>query len=156
MENVEIGQILSDYATLLDIQGECPFRVRAYRQAEQNVEELSQPIAQILREGRDLTALPGVGDRMAARIQEIVATGTLSALERTQKGTPRSLTELIKLGTPGPKKAKQLYECPGITSLSERAAGGDGFVYERTGGSQQRLPKAPDDLPPSDGHNMKL
>ena len=40
MENIEIARTLSDYAALLDIQGESPFRVRAYRQAAQAVEEL--------------------------------------------------------------------------------------------------------------------
>jgi DNA polymerase (family X) len=118
VENIEIARTLSDYAALLDIQGESPFRVRAYRQAAQAVEELLQPVTQILREGGDLTALPGVGDRMAAHIQEIVETGTLLALEQTQKDVPQSLAELIKLETLGPKKAKQLYERLGVTSVS--------------------------------------
>jgi DNA polymerase (family 10) len=118
MENVEIAQVLNEYAALLEIQNESRFRVRSYRQAARTVEGLSQPVARLLQEQTDLTALPGIGGRMAAHIQEIVKTGTLAAFEQTQKVVPRSLTELLELETLGPKKAKQLYEQLGITSIA--------------------------------------
>jgi DNA polymerase (family 10) len=110
---------LNEYAALLEIQGESPFRARAYHQAARTVESLSQPVAQLLQEQTDLTALPGIGDRMAAHIEEIVTTGTLTAFEQTQEEVPRSLTELLELETLGSKKAKQLYEQLGITSVAE-------------------------------------
>jgi DNA polymerase (family X) len=119
MNNVEIAHILNEYAGLLEIQGESPFRVRAYHQAAQTVESLSQPVTQLLQDQTDLTALPGIGDRLAAYIQKIVNTGTLAAFEQTQKEAPRSLTELLKLETLGPQKVKQLYEQLGITSVAE-------------------------------------
>jgi DNA polymerase (family 10) len=134
MENIEIAQTLSDYAALLDIQGESPFRVRAYRQAAQTIEELAQPVAQLLREGGDLTALPGVGDRMAAHIQEIIETGTLSALKRSPKDSLRSPTELVELEALGSKKAKQLYERLGIASVSELKDALDAGVVEKLPG----------------------
>src|SRR5829696_8200892 len=102
MDNVEIAHILNEYAALLEIQGESPFRVRAYHQAARTLEGLSHPVVQLLQEQVDLTALPGIGDRIAAHIQEIVTTGTLAAFEQTQKEVPRSLTELLKLETLGP------------------------------------------------------
>src|SRR5690242_14257410 len=109
MENAEIARILNDYAAVLEIRGESVFRVRAYQRAARTVEELAQPLAQLLDQGKDITALPGIGDRMAEHIQEIVQTGTLAALEQLQKETPRSLTALLGLDTLGPKKARQLY-----------------------------------------------
>jgi DNA polymerase (family 10) len=118
MENVEIAQVLNDYAALLEIQGESPFRVRAYHQAARTVENLSQPLAQLLQTHADLTALPGIGERMAAHIQEIVETGTLAALQQTQQTVPRSLTALLEIESLGPKKAKQLYEQLGVTSVA--------------------------------------
>jgi DNA polymerase (family 10) len=118
MENIEIAHMLNEHAALLEIQGESPFRVRAYRRAARTIEDLSQPIARLLQEHTDLTTLPGIGDRMAAHIQEIVETGTLAAHEEAQKAAPRSLTELLELETLGPKKAKQLYEQLGITSVA--------------------------------------
>lgn len=118
MENVEIAQVLREYAALLDIQGESPFRVRSYNKAAQTIESLSQPVSQLLHAGKDLTALPGIGDRMADHVREIVETGTLAALEKTQKNVPRSLAKLTQLETLGPKKARQLYDHLGITSVA--------------------------------------
>src|SRR5262249_38385659 len=98
---------------------ESEFRVRSYQRAARTVEELAQPVARLLEQGEDLTVLPGIGDRMAGHIQEIVQNGTLAALEQLQKETPRSLTALLELDSLRPKKARQLYEQLGITSIAE-------------------------------------
>jgi DNA polymerase (family 10) len=68
MENVEVARVLNDYADLLDIQGENPFRVRSYRTAAQTIASLSQPVAQLTEAGEDLRKLPGVGSSMAEHI----------------------------------------------------------------------------------------
>lgn len=134
MDNGKIAHILNEYAALLEIQSESPFRVRAYQQAARTLEGLSQPIGQLLQEQADLTALPGIGDRIAAHIQEIVTTGTLAAFEQLQKEVPRSLTELLKLETLGPQKVKQLYEHLGITSVAKlQKALADGSVEKIPG-----------------------
>jgi DNA polymerase (family 10) len=119
MENAEIARVLNEYAALLEIQGESPFRIRAYHQAAQTLENLSQPVTRLLQEQTDLITLPGIGDRMAAHIQEIIKTGTLAVLEQTQKEVPPSLMGLLELETLGPKKVKQLHEQLGITSVAE-------------------------------------
>ena len=81
MENLEIANILTHCADLLEIQGAEPFRIRAYRNAVRTIEGLSQPLKQIIEEGKDLSKLelPGIGKGMAEHIAEIVKTGTLSA-----------------------------------------------------------------------------
>ncbi len=68
MENVEVARVLNAYADLLDIQGDSPFRMRAYRNAAQTVAGLSQPVAQLVEAGEDLRKLPGVGSSMAEHI----------------------------------------------------------------------------------------
>jgi DNA polymerase (family 10) len=122
MENVEIARVLNEYADLLDIQGDSAFRVRAYRNAAQTVASLSQPVAQLIAAGEDLEKLPGIGSSMAEHIREIVETGTLSRLEEVRRALPSTLTELMQLEHLGPKKARQLYDALGITSVSELAA----------------------------------
>ncbi|MGE0822076.1 MAG: DNA polymerase/3'-5' exonuclease PolX [Candidatus Binatia bacterium] len=119
MENFEIANLLNDYAALLDIQGDSRFRIRSYRKAAQTLQGLSRPVEQLLQEEEDLADLPGIGKRMVEHLQEIVETGTLAALDKIQKQTPRSLAELTDLDSVGPKKAKQLYDQLGIASLSE-------------------------------------
>jgi DNA polymerase (family X) len=122
MENVEIARVLNEYADLLDIQGENPFRVRSYRNAAQTVAGLSQPVAQLIEAGEDLRKLPGIGSSMAGHLKEILETGTLSGLEEVRRALPPTLTELMQLHHLGPKRARQLYDTLGITSVSELAA----------------------------------
>jgi len=68
MENVEITRILNEYADLLEICDENPFRVRSYRKAAQTVAGLSRPVAQLMEAGEDVTTLPGIGSSMAAHL----------------------------------------------------------------------------------------
>ena len=134
MENVEIARILNEYADLLDIQGENPFRVRAYRNAAQTIAGLSRPVAQLVEEGEDLRRLPGIGSSMAEHLREILETGTLSALKRMRQELPRTLAELVQLEKLGPKRAKRLYDELGITSLSELAEALDAGKIEALSG----------------------
>ena len=69
--------IFEEIADLLEIQGANPFRIRAYRNAARTVGELRAEARALLEKGEDLTELPGIGDDLAAKIHEIVDTGTL-------------------------------------------------------------------------------
>ena len=119
MENVEIAKILSKYADLLEIQGEGLFRVLAYRKAARTIESLSQPVAHLFREGKDLAELPGIGKSMAEHIEEIVNTGTLKTLNKLRNKFPATLDELLEIEGLGPKRTKQLYEKLGVSSIKQ-------------------------------------
>ena len=77
VHNTEIAEMLSRLAELLEIQGANPFRIRAYRQAAQTIEGLPRSVTSMLADGSDLSALPGIGEDLAAKIQEIAETGHL-------------------------------------------------------------------------------
>jgi DNA polymerase (family X) len=121
MENVEIAHLLGKYADLIEIQGVDLFRIQAYRNAARTIESLSQPITQLLDEGKDLKKLklPGIGKSMAEHIEEIVKTGTLQALNELRKKLPATLDELLEIEGLGPKRTKQLYDKLGISSLKK-------------------------------------
>jgi DNA polymerase/3'-5' exonuclease PolX len=138
MENVEIARVLNEYADLLAIQGDGPFRVRAYRNAAQTVASLSQPVVQLIEAGEDLEKFPGIGSSMAEHIKEIMETGTLSRLEEVRRALPSTLTELMQLEHLGRKKARQLYDALGITSVSELAAAIDASTVEALPGFGQK------------------
>jgi len=118
MENVEIARILNDYADLLDIQGDNPFRVRSYRKAAQSLENLSRPVTELLKSGEEITDIPGIGSNMAEHLHEILETGTLSSFQELQSTVPGSLIDLLRLDHLGPKKVKQLYTDLGTTSIA--------------------------------------
>ena len=103
IHNADIAAIFEEIAELLEIQNENPFRIRAYRNAARQVEGMGVPVADMVAKGEDLTELPGIGDDLAAKIQEIVATGQCKALEKLRKQVPPSITELLKIPGLGPK-----------------------------------------------------
>ncbi len=123
MENIELAAVLSEMATLLEIQGETnPFRIRAYRNAVYTIQESPDPIRKMVEEGEDLTELPAIGKDMASHITELVTTGKLSILEEVSKEVPRSLVQLTKLPGVGPKKVRKLWDELDITTMEGLAA----------------------------------
>lgn len=129
MENVEIANLLNKYADLLEIQGADLFRIQAYRNAARTIESLSQPVSQLVQEGKDLKKLklPGIGKSMSGHLEEIVKTGSLGALNELRKELPGSLDELLEVEGLGPKRTKLLYDKLGVDSIKklERALESD-------------------------------
>lgn len=119
--NADIARIFDTVADLLEIGEANPFRVRAYRRAARTVGGLPQSVAGMLREGKDLAELEGIGKTLADKIREIVETGTLRMLENLKREIPVELVELLRIPQVGPKHAALLYRELGITSLEELA-----------------------------------
>jgi len=116
--NADIAAIFEEIAELLEIQNENPFRIRAYRNAARQVEGMGAPVADMVAKGDDLTELPGIGDDLAAKITEIVATGQCKTLEKLRKQVPPSITELLKIPGLGPKRVRALYDRLKIKSIA--------------------------------------
>ncbi|GAX87682.1 DNA polymerase, family X [Lebetimonas natsushimae] len=119
MTNADIAKMLSLTADLLDIKGENPFKVRAYRNAARLIENSSKDFEKLVREGFDLTRLPGIGHDLSEYIKEIVTTGKFSKLEELKKEVPEGLIDMLSIEGLGPKRIKQIYDAFGITSLDE-------------------------------------
>jgi len=117
VHNNEIAEMFSRLAELLEIQGANPFRIRAYRKAAQTIESLPHSLTSMLAEGADLSDLPGIGEDLSGKIQEIVDTGHLSLLDQVSSQLPGQLAELAKIPTLGPKRVKMLYDTLGIQDL---------------------------------------
>jgi DNA polymerase (family 10) len=121
IHNSDIEEILDTVADLLEIKGENPFRVRAYRNAVRTIQGLSQSVADMVHAGQDLSELPGVGRDLAGKIAAIVETGTLPLLTELQGELPAGLTDLMKVPGLGPKRVAILYKELGVTTLEDLA-----------------------------------
>jgi DNA polymerase (family 10) len=115
--NRDIAAKFDELADLLEIQGANAFRVRAYRNAARTIRDLPQTVAQLVRDGTDLTDLPGIGDDLARKIREIVETGELADLQDTVRQVPESLIDVLGVAGLGPKRVKTLYEALGVKDL---------------------------------------
>ncbi len=121
VHNEDIAAIFDELANLLELKGDNPFKVRAYRNAARTIRSQGTELAERVSRGEDLTELPGIGKEIAAKIIEIVATGKSHTLQKLRQEVPPSLEDLLQLPGLGPKRVKTLYETRGIKSLDELA-----------------------------------
>jgi len=118
MTNQEVANVLRQIAKILEIKGDSTFRIRAYEEAATRVENLAEPIEDIWKRG-DLTNVPGIGESIAAKIEEYLKTGKSSYLEEISKDIPKGLFEMMEVPGIGPRLAWRLYTEAGIQSIEE-------------------------------------
>ena len=121
VHNNDIADIFDQIADYLEVEGENPFRIRAYRNGSQTVNGLGTELQEMVAAGEDLTRLPGIGKDLAAKIHEILDTGTAKALVKLQRRIPKTVIELLKLPGLGPKRVRLLYQKLNIKNLDQLA-----------------------------------
>jgi DNA polymerase (family X) len=116
MPNAEVAAMLNRVADLLEIKGENFFKIRAYREAVRQMDNLTTEVEELIRDGR-LTDVPGIGEAIEKKIVEFVTTGQLEFLSRLETEVPPALLELTRVPGLGPRTAKDIYDALGIVSL---------------------------------------
>jgi DNA polymerase (family 10) len=133
MTNREIAELLKRIGDMLDILGENRFKVLAYRRAAENLINLGQDIHTYWQAGT-LQEIPGIGQAIADKIDELLTTGSLEFYERLQDEVPSGVVSLLEIPDVGPKTAKLLWEELGLQSVGEvEAAARDGKLQDLPG-----------------------
>jgi len=117
--NSEVADIFTEVSDLLEIEGANEFRVRAYRDAARTISGLPRSVREMLADGEDLTELPGIGDDLAGKIEEIVETGSLEQLVEIRARTPPSLGKMLNIAGLGPKRVQTIHNELGVVTLDE-------------------------------------
>lgn len=117
MQNERVAHILDRIADYMEMDDDF-FRVKAYRRAANTVQNLSEDIETINEEGR-LQELPGIGKHIAAKIEEILETGTSLYFEKLKKEYPVDFDALLSVEGVGPKTIKLLYKELGVETLDD-------------------------------------
>ena len=119
MDNLAIARVLAEIGDLLEIKGENPFKIRAYRNAADTITHLPERVASLNPAER--LGIPGIGKDLAAKIAELVDAGTCRVPSGTAAGVssdhPRpaapagSGTEdrgapLPRAGSPDPRRSR--------------------------------------------------
>lgn len=115
--NAEVALAFEEMADLLEISGESQFRIRAYRTAAQRVREEERSCADRIRAGEALDDIPAIGADLAAKIDDLVRTGTTPMLDEMRARVPTGLRELLKLPGLGPKRVKLLHDALAIDDV---------------------------------------
>lgn len=118
MNKDQIVQILEEIADLLELKGENPFKVRAYRNAARSLLNMEKDIRDVV-EDQTLTEYQGIGESIADKITTFVRKGRLPYYERLKRAIPKGLLELMQVQGMGPKKVQTLYKKLRIKSIPE-------------------------------------
>ena len=118
MKNKELADIFDKWADILEFKGDNPYHVRAYRNAARLIRDLSEDIEVLAREGK-LSQLPGIGQRLQAKILEFLRTGKIEEFEKLRQQVPDTVFTLLDIPGVGPKTVKLLYEQLGIRSVED-------------------------------------
>lgn len=139
--NGVVAARLDEAAELLARQGANEFRVRAYRRGAETLRAMTPPVANVWTDQglAGLKRLPGIGDSLGKAIEQILATGRMSALERlrSEAAPARILTTVADIG---PKLAERIHRELGVDSLGDlEAAAWDGRLSRVPGMGQKRI-----------------
>jgi DNA polymerase (family X) len=117
MDNLAVARILAEIGDLLEIKGENPFKIRAYRTASETVTHEPRRVAGLTAAER--LALPGIGKDIAAKIGELADTGRMRYHDELLQEFPSTILDLLQLQGVGPKTVARLYGDLGIRTLEE-------------------------------------
>jgi len=125
-----IIRTLEKIALYMELQGENPFKVSAFRKAAAALEGDERSLSEM----DDVTKLKGIGKGTAAVIEDLMVTGESSLLKELEEIVPKGLLPLLKLPGLGGKKIAKLHQELGIDSAeSLKAACEAGKVRELAG-----------------------
>ncbi|MHB0915739.1 MAG: DNA polymerase/3'-5' exonuclease PolX [Thermoleophilia bacterium] len=131
--NSAIAAALELLADFMELDGVNKFRTIAVRKAAHRVAEANFSIAGLARDG-DLTELPDIGPKIAAKIDELLATGKMAELEEFRDRYPDGVVAIQRVQGVGPKTARKVWDELGIASLDElEAAAKDGSLASLPG-----------------------
>jgi DNA polymerase (family 10) len=121
VKNLELARLFHEMASLLEVQNESVFRVRAYARAAQTLETLAESVEAVAARG-ELGKLQGIGRDLAAKIEEYLATRRIAQLEELRRGLPPTFLTLLEIRGLGPKTARLLYDRLGADSVDRLLA----------------------------------
>jgi hypothetical protein len=115
--NDAVAEMLQEFADLLAISGGDAFKVRAYEKAARAVAGYHDDVAGLDEKGLD--AIPSVGSHLAHKIIEYRETGSVEELDELRARAPGGLRALLGVPGLGPRRARQVHDELGITSVNE-------------------------------------
>ena len=118
LDNATIAERLEAFADLLELAGSGYYTSRAYRRAAEAIRETRAPIAELVTSGR-VQELRGIGPGIAARLGELVETGTIAELDELEREVQPELVGLGRFLGVGPKRMVEIGTALGVRSAEE-------------------------------------
>jgi len=119
MTNAEVAKVFDEIADLLEMKGENQFKIRAYRQAARTIKQLPAEVERMVSNEEDLEEIPGIGDAIAAKIEDLVKTGHVKVHDELKAQFPQGILDILNIPGVGPRTAMRLYAELGVKSVAE-------------------------------------
>ncbi len=116
MTKNEIAEVLVEIGMLLELQGENPFKTRAYQNGARALEALEADEFAARMAAGTLGELKGFGEALVDKIGKLHATGRLEFYDKLRAQVPDGVIALLEVPSLGPKKIKALREQLGVES----------------------------------------
>jgi DNA polymerase (family 10) len=117
MHNYEIAEYFTLLAKLMDIHGENAFKIKSYSNAAYTLDRLNDPLEAM--SPAQIAGIRGIGDAIAQKVVNLLATKKLQILEDYIEKTPAGILEMLKIKGLGPKKIITIWKELGIESIGE-------------------------------------
>lgn len=104
---------LDEIASLMELLGEDSFRASAHARAARVIADLPDDIGAYSRE--QVLALPGIGAKIADKVMEFIASGSIAELDDLRARVPPGLPALLRIPGLGPKTVRVLWQQGGVT-----------------------------------------
>ncbi|MFN9026163.1 MAG: histidinol-phosphatase, partial [Akkermansiaceae bacterium] len=105
MNREEMAGVLEKIALLLELKGENPFKVRAYRQGAEVILAIEDDVVELAKND-GLVGVKGIGEALRDKLGELAKTGRLEFYEKLKQEFPPSIFDLFEVQGLGPKKIK--------------------------------------------------
>jgi DNA polymerase (family 10) len=117
--NDTVEAALIEYADLLSILTDEPYKPRSYEKAARAVGGYPNDLATM--DLKEILRIPSVGKSIGEKIDEFVRTGSFEALDELRAQIPPGVREMTAIPGLGPKKAILLYRDLGIADVEQLA-----------------------------------
>jgi DNA polymerase (family 10) len=118
MKNREIAALFDRIADALEVKGESGFKVVAYRKASRILQDMTEDVGTVAREGR-LRTVPGIGEGLAGKVEEYLETGRMSKYAEVMEDVPESLLGLLEIQGLGGKTVHLVHQELGVETLGD-------------------------------------
>lgn len=117
MENKAIARTLKLLAQLMELQDENPFKIKSVANASFKIDKL--PFQVSTKPFTEIDKIDGIGKSIAAKIIELLETGTIKELEDNLAQTPPGIVEMLGIKGIGPKKIGIIWHDLHIENIGE-------------------------------------
>ncbi|MEH7393449.1 DNA polymerase/3'-5' exonuclease PolX [Bacillus sp. JJ1474] len=108
-------RLLETIAIYMELKGENPFKIAAFRKAAAALEANDQSLTEI----EDFTKISGIGKGTSAVIEEYIELGHSTVLNELKEEVPKGLIPLLQLPSLGGKKIAKLHKELGIENAAD-------------------------------------